>query len=82
MISWSICSMKYGNWKKTRSLRRVVFLGLTKKGIRAYEHHREYHREMTDAVIGTLSEEEIPVLVKTLKGLADFFRGYKDRAEN
>ena len=32
---------------------------------------------MTDAVIGTLEENEIPVLVKTLKGLSEFFRGYK-----
>ena len=37
---------------------------------------------MTDAVIGTLGEEEIPVLIKTLKGLSDFFRGYKDRIQN
>ena len=37
---------------------------------------------MTDAVISTLGEEEIPVLVKMLKGLSDFFRGYKDRDMN
>ena len=56
--------------------RRVVFLRLTEKGVRAYEHHREYHRQMTEAVLDRLSEEELPVLVKALKDLAEFFRGY------
>ena len=77
-----LVNKKYVARRRGEQDRRVVFLGLTPKGIRAYEHHREYHREMTDAVISTLSEEEIQVLVKTLKGLAGFFRGYKDRTEN
>ena len=33
---------------------------------------------MTDAVIQSLGENEIPILLKTLEGLAKFFRGYKD----
>ena len=31
---------------------------------------------MTEAVIKELSEEEIPVLLKMLDGLRDFFRNY------
>ena len=74
-----LVNKKYVVRQRSEQDRRVIFLRLTEKGVRAYEHHREYHRQMTDAVIGTLSEEEIPVLVKTLKGLSGFFRGYKDR---
>ena len=57
--------------------RRVVFIHLTVKGRRAYHHHAEFHRRMTDAVMGALSEEEIPILTKALEGLADFFRQYR-----
>ncbi len=36
----------------------------------------EFHREMTNAVLNRLDEKEIPVLMKTLDGLSEFFRGY------
>lgn len=72
-----LVNKKYVTRQRSEQDRRVIFLRLTEKGGRAYEHHQEYHRQMTDAVIGTLEENEIPVLVKTLKGLSEFFRGYK-----
>ena len=72
-----LVNKKYVTRQRSEQDRRVIFLRLTEKGVRAYEHHQEYHRQMTDAVIGTLEENEIPVLVKTLKGLSEFFRGYK-----
>lgn len=72
-----LVNKKYVTRLRSEQDRRVVFLKLTEKGIRAYEHHREYHRQMTDAVISRLDDEEIPVLLKTLNGLSEFFRGYK-----
>lgn len=72
-----LVNKKYAVRLRSSQDRRVVFVQLTEKGIRAYEHHREYHRQMTEAVINKLDENEIPVLVKTLNGLSDFFRGYK-----
>lgn len=77
-----LVNKKYVTRQRSERDRRVIFLRLTEKGVRAYEHHQEYHRKMTDAVIGTLEADEIPVLVKTLKGLSDFFRGYKDDIRN
>ena len=56
--------------------RRVVYIKLTEKGKRAYEHHAQFHHQMTDAVIKKLNEKEIPVLLKTLEGLSEFFRNY------
>ena len=72
-----LVNKKYAVRLRSSQDRRVVFVQLTEKGIRAYEHHGEYHRQMTEAVINKLDENEIPVLVKTLNGLSDFFRGYK-----
>ena len=56
--------------------RRVVYIWLTEKGEKAYYHHEQFHREMTNAVLNRLDEKEIPVLMKTLDGLSEFFRGY------
>lgn len=74
-----LVNKKYVKRKRSDQDRRVVFLQLTEKGIHAFEHHREYHRQMTDAVINRLDEKEMQVLLKTLNDLTDFFRGYKDR---
>lgn len=73
-----LVNKKYASRQRSSQDRRVIFLRLTAKGRRAYEHHREYHRQMTDAVIDKLDEKEIPVLVKALGGLSEFFRGYQD----
>ena len=52
---------------------RVVYIRLTKKGEKAYRHHEEFHTQMTQAVVDKLTEEEIPVLLKTLNGLFRVF---------
>ena len=78
----SLVNKKYVTRQRSEEDRRVVFLKLTEKGMRAYEHHREYHRQMTEAVIRRLDENEVPVLIKTLTGLSDFFRGYNDQMNN
>ena len=74
----SLVNKMYVVRKRSQEDRRVVFIGLTPKGVRSYDHHKEYHRQMTKAVIERLDESEIPVLLKTLKGLSDFFGGYQE----
>ncbi len=78
----SLVNKKYVTRQRSKEDRRVVFLKLTEKGKRAYEHHCEYHRQMTEAVINRLDESEIPVLIKTLTGLSDFFKGYNNQINN
>lgn len=73
----SLVNKKYVVRRRSDEDRRVVFIGLTPKGVKAYDHHKDYHRQMTEAVISNLNEEEIPVLLKTLNGLSEFFRGYQ-----
>ncbi len=77
----SLVNKAYVERRRSEKDRRVVYVRLTEKGIKAYRHHEDYHRQMTQAIINKLSEDEIPVLVKTLEGLAEFFRGYSGKDE-
>lgn len=67
--------VKKGYVERNRSTkdRRVVFIRLSERGRNAYDHHMAFHREMVDAVMDQLSEEELHVLVLTLKKLELYF---------
>lgn len=67
--------------KRSEEDRRVVLIKLTDKGIKAYHHHEDYHRQMTQAILDTLDEEEMVVWVKSLDALTEFFTGYGKRKE-
>lgn len=56
-----------------------MFVKLTKKGVKAYHHHEDYHRQMTQAILDKLDEDELPVLLKTLDALEEFFTGYSQK---
>ena len=73
----SLVKKGYVERERSERDRRVVYIHLTSKGRRAYRHHEEFHNQMTDAVLQSLKEEEIPVLVKTLSGLSAFFDKYR-----
>lgn len=75
----ALVNKKYAARERSEIDRRVVYIHLTEKGVRAYKHHEDFHAQMTEAVLANLTEEEIPVLVKTLDSLAEFFRGYNER---
>lgn len=68
---------QYVERSRSEEDRRVVYLQLTEKGVAAYRHHEEYHRQMMDAVMKKLDEEDIPVLIKMLDGVTEFFKGYR-----
>ena len=72
--------VKKGYAERSRSEhdRRVVYIHLTNKGRKSYHHHAEFHRKMTEAVLDSLSEEEVPVLIKAMEGLSGFYRQYKN----
>lgn len=58
--------------KRTRSSkdRRVVLICLSIKGQKAYKHHEKFHQKMIQEIIKQVNEEELEILVKTLKTLA------------
>ena len=56
--------------------RRVVLISLSRKGEKAFDHHKKFHEEMVQATLKGMKEEQIEVLVQALKNLSGFFRGY------
>ena len=54
--------------------RRVVYISLSEKGLRAYRHHEEFHRQMIEAVLENLTEDETESLVEALAKLERWFR--------
>ena len=79
----SLVNKKYVERRRSEEDRRVVFVKLTDRGVKAYRHHEDYHRQMTRAILDKLDEAEIPVLVKTLDALSEFFTGYsKNRSQS
>lgn len=73
----SLVKKGYVNRMRGEQDRRVVYISLTEKGRVAYRHHEEFHRQMIDAIIDGLSENETKILVKALSNLNKFFRGYQ-----
>ncbi|WHZ31812.1 MarR family winged helix-turn-helix transcriptional regulator [Desemzia incerta] len=58
--------------------RRVVRLGLTKKGRLLYRLHDKFHRDMVRETLIDLSDEEAQVLVKGLRNLHLFLNRIKE----
>ena len=75
----SLVNKAYVERRRSEKDRRVVYVRLTEKGIKAFHHHEDYHRQMTQAILDKLTEDEIPVLVKTLEELSEFFKGYSQK---
>ena len=57
--------------------RRVVKLGLTKKGKLLFRVHQYFHRQMIKRVLQDMGDDEEAVLLKALKNLHDFLQEYK-----
>ena len=72
----SLVKKAYVERERSEEDRRVVMIRLTEKGMRAYEQHKNFHDEMTDAVIASIDKDEIPTLANVLQGLIKFFREY------
>lgn len=68
--------VEHGYVVRTRSDvdKRVVYLTLTERGKAAFEHHRKFHADMIANAKATLTEEELSILIRSLKQLNDYFR--------
>lgn len=52
--------------------RRVIKLGLTKKGKLVYRLHEKFHREMVKRTVTGMDDEEVDVLIRGLANLHSF----------
>lgn len=57
--------------------RRVVKLGLTKKGKLLFRVHQHFHREMVKNILKGMEQEEEQALLRALKNHHDFLQEYK-----
>lgn len=57
--------------------RRVVKLGLTKKGKLLFRVHQHFHRQMVKNVLNGMEKPEEQALLKALKNLHDYLQEYK-----
>ena len=72
----SLVKKGYVNRVRSEEDRRVVLLSLPEKGLRAYRHHAQFHKQMVEAVMQNMTEEELSVLVRALQNLSAFFRKF------
>lgn len=70
----SLVKKGYVTRERGQEDRRVVYISLSERGRKAYEHHAEFHRQMVDAVLDELNEEEAAILVRALSKLDNWFR--------
>ncbi len=54
--------------------KRIVHILPTSDGRQAQQYHMEFHKNMVDAAVDRLTEEETEVFVKALDSIAVFFR--------
>lgn len=67
----------YVKRKRGEKDRRVVYISLSKKGKRAYKHHREFHQEMIKGLLEPLNEEEEKMLIRVMQYFHDYFKNKK-----
>lgn len=77
----SLVNKKYVERHRSEEDRRVVLARLTEKGVAAYRHHEDYHRQMTEAILAKIDDKELPVLMKMLDAVTEFFEGYSKQKE-
>lgn len=72
--------VKKGYVERTRGKedRRVVYISLSEKGRRAYEHHAVFHKEMINSITKGLAKEELEALIQALSKLNEWFRSHQD----
>ncbi len=74
----SLVKKGYVNRERSSEDRRVVNISLSEKGRQAYLHHQEFHRQMIEGILESLTPEETEVLKRSLDKLTRWFRGFQE----
>ena len=60
--------------ERSKQDKRVMWVSLTEKGKKAYEHHEAFHCDMIQNIKGQLSEQETAILIYAVAKLIDYFQ--------
>ncbi len=60
--------------RRSEQDKRVVYITLTDRGVRAYRHHEKFHQDMIAFILDDISEQESQVLRKALERLMTYFQ--------
>ena len=71
-----LVNKKYVFRERGKVDRRKVYISLSEKGQKAFKHHINFHKKLTEAVVSSLNQEEIQVLQKSFNDLFAFFKSY------
>ena len=74
----SLVNKGYVARKRSSTDRRVVNVFLLEKGIAAYKHHEKFHEKMINAIMETLTPEELDVWAKSCERLTSFLKSYRE----
>lgn len=74
----TLCRKGYVTRERSSEDRRCIHLTLTEKARAVDEKHRAFHRQMTDAIMNRLSDEQLDVLTGGLSQMADYFETVLD----
>lgn len=64
---------------RSKKDKRVVLISLSEKGERAFRRHKSFHERMVDSVIDGLDENQVEVLINTLKNVRSFIDTYGEK---
>lgn len=70
----SLVKKGYVNRERGKEDRRVVYISLSEKGRCVYCRHEQFHRQMIEALLADLTQEETESLVNALAKLKNWFR--------
>ena len=62
----------YVSRSRSKKDKRVVLISLSEKGERAFRRHKNFHERMVDSVIDGLDDNQVGVLINTLKNVRSF----------
>ena len=72
----SLVNKGYVARSRSEKDRRVVNVYLLEKGIAAFNHHKQFHEKMIDAIMETMTTEELAIWAKSCDRLTQFLKSY------
>ena len=72
----------YVNRTRSEADKRVVFVSLTEKGKKAYNHHAKFHKDMIEAIVKKFDEKDIEIVVEALGNLLVFFKEWDSEKQS